>query len=146
MYFDVDFKKEKVDWHGFENRIADIFEEFGYSVERDVRFKTMRRFQIDVIASDDNRCFFIDCKDHSYIPPSEEESFIIKQRVRAENLLKTRPELMKPKKFLMLVTRNRTASLINHEYGGGKVLSVHHSVLNDLLTNISVYEGELLSF
>jgi Holliday junction resolvase len=146
MYFDVKVKEKKTDWEQFERDVAEIFDQFGYKSEQDIRFKTVRRFQIDVIAYDEKRCFFIDCKDHLYVSPGKEEDFVIKQRVRAENYLKTRTDFQYKKKIVLLVTKNKTASLINHVESHGKILSVDMSVLPDLLTNIYRYDDELYSF
>ncbi len=147
MYFDVDrLKNEKNDWKAFEKQVHDIFESFGYTAEADVRFKTSRRFQIDVIAYDAQRCFFVDCKDHAYIPPSEEGEFLQKQRVRAENLVKLRPDLEYKKKIVLLVTRNKTDSLLRHSENAEDILGVDINGLRELLVNLPLYEDELFSF
>ncbi len=146
MYFDVDIEKKPTDWKKFENDVSEIFETFGYKVYRDVRFKTYSRFQIDLIAYDEKRCFFVDCKDHLYIAPSQEEDFIIKQRVRAENYIKSKPELQYKRKIILLVTRNKTSSLINHIEAEGKILGVDINGLRGLLTDIYKYEDELYYF
>ncbi len=146
MYFDADVDKKKIDWKQFENDVSDIFEKFDYTVYRDVRFKTVNRFQIDLIAYDDKRCFFVDCKDHMYIAPSQEENFITKQKIRAENYLKSKPGLLYKKKIILLVTRNKTSSLINHPESKEKILGVDMKGLQDLLNNIYRYEDELYSF
>ncbi len=146
MYFDVDVEKSKVDWKRFENDVSEIFEKFGYSVKRDVRFKTSGRFQIDLIAYDEKRCFFVDCKDHRYIAPAQEETFIMKQKIRAENYIKLKPELQYKKKIILLVTRNKTGSLMNHTEAGAKVFGVDVAGLQDLLVNIYRYDEELYYF
>ncbi|MCL5009830.1 MAG: restriction endonuclease [Candidatus Parvarchaeota archaeon] len=145
MYFDVEVKHESTDWKAFEKLVHDIFESFGYKTEADVRFKTVRRFQVDVIAYDGTRCFFVDCKDHAYIPPSEEDEFIRKQKIRAENLVKLRPELEYKRKIILLVTRNKSNSLLQHSEASGKILGVDINGLKELLINLPVYEDELLS-
>ncbi len=146
MYFDVLPEQKKTDWKGFERAVGAVFEESGYKVLADVRFKTERRFQIDIIAYDNYRCFFVDCKDHRYINPSKEEDFVDRQHVRAENFLRSNPELAYKKKFILLVSRNKAPSLIWHEAGREKILAVDFSALNDLLVNIHAYEDELYSF
>ncbi len=144
MYFDVDLpEKKKPDWKKFENDVADIFEQFGYHVERDIQFKTSARFQIDLIAYDERICFFVDCKDHSYIPPAGEETFILKQKIRADNYITLRPELAYKKKIVLLVTRNKTSSLLNHTESVRKVLGVDINALADLLKNVDLYLNEL---
>jgi hypothetical protein len=146
MYFDVELKNEKTDWKAFEKQVNDVFESFGYTAEADVRFKTTRRFQIDVVAYDEKRCFFVDCKDHAYIPPSEEDEFLQKQRIRAENLIKIRPDLTYKKKIVLLVTRNRTNSLLQHSESTGNIFGVDMSGLRELLINLPLYEDDLFSF
>jgi Holliday junction resolvase len=146
MYFDVDFKKEKPDWQGFEKATGDVFESFGYKTMRDVRFKTTQRFQIDLIAYNDKMAFFIDCKDHAYVAPQKEEEFMIKQRVRAENFVKINQKFVSLLKINLLVTKNRANSLIMHKDNVGKILSVDFNSLNELLTNIWMYVDELPSF
>lgn len=146
MYFEVPFEPKQTNWKDFENATGDVFERFGYKVLRNINFKTTRRFQIDLIAYDDKRCFFIDCKDHMYVAPSKEEEFLLKQEVRAKNFVKTKPELGHLKKITLLVTRNKTDSLMNHSETSGKIYGVDFKVLKDLLNNIHVYEAELKSF
>ncbi len=145
MYFDVNLNKEVNDWKKFENDSADIFEKFNYTVDRDVRFKTNRRFQIDFIAYDDKRIFFVDCKNHSYIPPEKEKEFIKNQIKRARNFLKLKNENNR-KNIVILVTKNKTNSLLEHKEGIGKIFSVDFYSLPTLLRDIDIYEEELLSF
>ena len=51
------------DWKEFESLVADIFLTNGFSVKRNFRFKTSRRFEIDVIAVDKEVVFVVDCKE-----------------------------------------------------------------------------------
>jgi hypothetical protein len=145
MYFDAEFNKESNQWKKFENDAADIFEKFDYTVERDVRFKTSRRFQIDFIAYDKQRRFFVDCKNHAYIPPEKEREFIKKQLDRAYNFIGKQDKDPK-KEIILLVTKNKTNSLLLHKIGKGKVLAVDFSSLPVLLKDIDLYEDELFFF
>ncbi len=145
MYFDVKYEKIKRNWKRFEDETAKIFENFDYEISRDVRFKTNRRFQIDFIAYDKNRRFFVDCKDHLYIPPKKEDQFANMQSIRAENFIDKERLLDGKKNFILLVTRNKTNSLILHNPGNGKILSVDYLSLPLLLRDINKYEDELLS-
>lgn len=142
MYFGTEFKKDKNQWKKFENDTADIFEKFDYTVNRDVRFKTYRWFQIDFIAQDKSRRFFVDCKNHSYIPPEKEREFVKNQLTRAYNFIDKEGE-KKKKDIILLVTRNKTNSLLVHKEGGDKVLAVDFYSLPALLKNIDIYEDEL---
>ncbi|MEM0143219.1 MAG: hypothetical protein QXL94_04625 [Candidatus Parvarchaeum sp.] len=145
MYFETGFKKEDNQWKDFENYSADIFEKFDYTVERDIRFKTNRWFQIDFIAQDNIRRFFVDCKNHSYIPPEKEREFIKKQLTRAYNFMDKTGE-KKKKDIILLVTKNKTNSLLYHKEGGEKILSVDFYSLPVLLKDIDIYEDELYIF
>ncbi len=144
MYFNVKHKKTEIDWKKFENETADVFEEFDYSVERDVRFKTNRRFQIDFIASDGKRRFFVDCKYHAYIPPEKEYEFAKMQLLRAENFLGINSK-KEQKNIILLVTRYKANSLLMHSEGN-KIFSVDYESLPILLRDIELYEDELFCF
>ncbi len=138
--------QERPEWREFEERTGDIFEELGYDIMRNVNFKTTRRYQIDLIAFNRVRAFFVDCKDHFYIPPSKEENFMIEQVARMKNYVETNASFAWKNNVALLVTKYRTSSLINHKEGVGKILAVDINSLNELLSNLPVYESELLSF
>ncbi len=53
---------EKYGWKKFENVIANIFQENRFHTKLNFRFKTKRRYEIDVIAVRNNQTFCIDCK------------------------------------------------------------------------------------
>lgn len=55
-------KELKLGWKGFEDIVAAIFEANNFTVERNFRFKTKRRYEIDIIAIKRNNAFCIDCK------------------------------------------------------------------------------------
>ena len=50
------------DWKKFESIVGEIFKENGYAVKLNFRFKTNRRYEIDVIAIRNNEMFCVDCK------------------------------------------------------------------------------------
>lgn len=51
------------DWKTFEKIVAHIFEMNGFKVKTNFRFKTSRRFEIDVIAISDLYVFCVECKE-----------------------------------------------------------------------------------
>ena len=53
---------EKYDWKRFETIITEIFQENGFHTKQNFRFKTKRRYEIDIIAVKGDRIFCIDCK------------------------------------------------------------------------------------
>jgi len=50
------------DWSGFEEAVAEIFVANGFNVKRNFRFKTNRRYEIDIIASGTGQTVCVDCK------------------------------------------------------------------------------------
>lgn len=50
------------DWSGFEAAVAEIFLANGFNVKRNFRFKTKRRYEIDIIASRARKVVCTDCK------------------------------------------------------------------------------------
>jgi len=55
----------EVDWKGFEQAVGQIFLENGYHVTRNVRIKTDRRYEIDIVAAGSRTVFCVDCKQWS---------------------------------------------------------------------------------
>lgn len=53
---------EKYDWKKFESVIAEIFQENDFHILQNFRFKTKKRYEIDVLAVKNNRIFCVDCK------------------------------------------------------------------------------------
>ncbi len=53
---------EKYDWKKFEQTIAEIFQENSFHTKQNFRFKTKRRYEIDILATKEDRIFCIDCK------------------------------------------------------------------------------------
>ena len=87
----------------------------------------------------------MDCKNHSYIPPEKEKEFVKNQFVRANNFIEKEGGEEK-KNIILLVTKNKTNSLLMHREGGEKILAVDLYSLPALLKNIDLYEDELYVF
>ena len=49
-------------WQTFEQLVAYIFEENGFETKIHYRFKTDKRYEIDVLARKSNICFLVECK------------------------------------------------------------------------------------
>jgi hypothetical protein len=52
----------EADWKGFEDAVGQVFAENGFYVRKNVRIKTGRRYEIDVVASCKDCVFCVDCK------------------------------------------------------------------------------------
>jgi len=53
---------QRYDWQYFEQIVADILEEYGFTVETNKRFSLDRKFEIDVVADNKTEILCIDCK------------------------------------------------------------------------------------
>ena len=51
-----------VGWEEFEEKVEEIFKLHNFKTIRNFRFKTAKRFEIDIIAEKRNLLFVIDCK------------------------------------------------------------------------------------
>ena len=56
---------EKFDWREVERIISEIFKENGFQVRQNFRFKTERRYEIDILAVREDLVFCVDCKEWS---------------------------------------------------------------------------------
>lgn len=52
----------KFDWKDFESIVGDIFRENGFSVRNNFRFKTKRRWEMDLVAVRGEDVMCVDCK------------------------------------------------------------------------------------
>lgn len=52
----------RTDWRGFEDICSKILEENGWKTKKNFRFKTERRYEIDVLAEKSGNVLLIDCK------------------------------------------------------------------------------------
>lgn len=53
---------EKYDWKKFEGIITEIFQEHGFHTKQNFRFKTKKRYEIDILAVKNSRMICTDCK------------------------------------------------------------------------------------
>ena|SRR3990167_1869018 len=51
-----------ISWQEFENLVAEILRSNGFDVKKNFRFKTKRRFEMDVVGTKSNTVLCIDCK------------------------------------------------------------------------------------
>lgn len=54
---------EKIDWKDFEKFVKEIFSAHGFGATTNFRFKTKKRFEIDIIATRNNFILLADCKE-----------------------------------------------------------------------------------
>ena len=83
-----------LDWKQFENIIATIFDQNGFTVITNFRFKDeFTRYEIDVLAFKYPYLFIIDCKYHKKASSAMFKDAAYKQKKRAEILLEMFPIL-----------------------------------------------------
>jgi Holliday junction resolvase-like predicted endonuclease len=51
-----------IDWREFEEKVEEIFKIHSFKTKRNFRFKTSKRFEIDIIAEKRDLVFIVDCK------------------------------------------------------------------------------------
>jgi len=51
-----------VKWQEFEKLVSEILEKHGFKCWNNFRFKTSRRYEVDIVAAKNNTTFLIDCK------------------------------------------------------------------------------------
>lgn len=54
---------ESFDWQEFEQLVAEIFENNNFRVKQNFRFKTKRRYEIDILAVGNKIVLCVDCKE-----------------------------------------------------------------------------------
>ena len=53
---------ENFDWKQFEEIIEEVFDTNGFKVHRNFRFKTKKRYEMDLIAVKNEKALCVDCK------------------------------------------------------------------------------------
>ncbi|HKZ45487.1 MAG TPA: nuclease-related domain-containing protein [archaeon] len=107
---------EGFDWKEFEQAVEEVFRSNDYRTLRNFRFKTKRRYEIDIIAIRGSRVFCVDCKewDRGRYKKSGLKMAVSKQEerlkeflkyVKANPILKSKLKLgMKFESFSLIVT------------------------------------------
>ncbi|MEM5794056.1 MAG: restriction endonuclease [Candidatus Aenigmatarchaeota archaeon] len=104
-----------LDWKNFEKVVQEIFEANGFRVKRNFRFKTKKRYEIDIIAIKDNFNFCVDCKRLGKgrykkseivkaIKKQEERNKELKKFLKTNLLAKDSLKIISEKFYPMLVT------------------------------------------
>jgi hypothetical protein len=118
-----ELKKEKIieeklknfDWRDFEKVVQEIFEINKFKVKRNFRFKTKKRYEIDLIAVRDTFNFCVDCKRFGKgrykktqileaIKKQEERTEELKKFLKANIIAKKSLEIKSMKFYPLLVT------------------------------------------
>ncbi len=137
---------QNMDWKEFEKLIAKILKKHDFNVRNNFRFKTNRRFEIDVLATRNKISLLIDCKKwdrgrykKTGLKYSVEEQ---KERTRKfKKFLKNNPTIQselkieKITKFIPLLVTWFEEELLEHDH----IFVVPVWKFNEFLLNISEY-------
>ncbi|MHA1224989.1 MAG: hypothetical protein ACTSSG_03270 [Candidatus Heimdallarchaeaceae archaeon] len=158
--FDISVISHLLDWKSFEIIISLIFEEIGFSVLSNFRFKVEgTKYEIDVLAFQYPYLLAIDCKFHRNTSNSSLSDFSEKQNERVQALLDTFPQIsdelvkhlhlpIRRKLMLLpLIISWRTPTIQFHEHI--PIVPYHNlsgfiSELDEIRDNLLSYQFELL--
>ena len=137
---------EEIDWKEFEKLIVEILKKHDFNVHNNFRFKTDRRFEIDVLAVKDKTSLLIDCKQwgRGRYKKTGLKYSVEEQKERAKQLkkfLKNNPiaqaelNIKKTMKFIPLLVTWFEEELLEHE----NTLVIPVWKFNEFLLSISEY-------
>ena len=137
---------EEIDWKEFEKLIAEILKKHDFNVHNNFRFKTNRRFEIDVLAIRNKTSLIIDCKQwgRGRYKKTGLKYSVKEQRERVKQLkkfLKNNPiaqaklKVKKNTKFIPLIVTWFEEELLEHE----NIFIIPVWKFNEFLLNVSEY-------
>ncbi len=137
---------QKIDWKEFEKLIAEILKKHDFSVHNNFRFKTDRRFEIDVLAIRNKTSLLIDCKQWGRgrykktglkysVKEQKERVKQLKKFLKNNPMAQTKLKIKKTTKFTPLIVTWFEEDLIKHE----EVFVVPIWKFNQFLLNLSEY-------
>lgn len=135
-----------INWKEFEKLISEVLEKHDFKIKQNFRFKTKRRYEIDILAIRNGQILVIDCKywNSGRYKKSSLKSAIIKQKERAKELekflkknivAKKMLKVQKSSRFIPLLATWQEEDLVEYE----NILVVPVWKLNEFLLNISSY-------
>ena len=137
---------QEIDWKEFEELISNILKKHDFDVHNNFRFKTNRRFEIDILAVRNKISLLIDCKQwgRGRYKKTGLKYSVEEQKERAKQLkkfLKNNPiaqaelNIKKTTKFIPLLVTWFEEELLKHE----NIFIIPVWKFNEFLLNISEY-------
>jgi glycyl-tRNA synthetase beta subunit len=137
---------QKIDWKEFEKLIAEILKKHDFNVHNNFRFKTSRRFEIDVLAIRNKTSLLIDCKQWGRgrykktglkysVKEQKESTKQLKKLLKKNPIAQTELKIKKTTKFIPLIVTWFEEELIDYE----NVFIIPAWKFNEFLLNISEY-------
>jgi Holliday junction resolvase-like predicted endonuclease len=136
----------KIDWKKFEKIAMEILIKHDFNTIQNFRFKTERKFEIDILASDKNNVLVIDCKHWNrgrYKKTSlkyavEEQKHRLeelKKFIKNNSVAKNKFQINEKTKFIPLIITWFEEDLLKHE----NTFIIPIWKFNEFLLNISEY-------
>ncbi len=137
---------EDITWQDFEELVSSILEKHEFKIQSNFRFKTKRRYEIDLVATKGNKTLLIDCKQWSTgrykksalkyaIEDQEERLEEFQKFIKTNPIAKNKLKLDKNQVFKPMVVTWYEENLVEHS----NTLVVPIWKLNEFLLNISKY-------
>jgi Holliday junction resolvase-like predicted endonuclease len=137
---------EEINWKQFEEMIMEILKKHDFITFQNFRFKTGRRFEVDILASNENNVFVIDCKHWDRgrykktglkyaVEEQEHRLKELKKFVKNNPIIKNKFRIIEKTKFIPLIVTWFEEDLLKHE----KTFIVPVWKLNEFLLNMSEY-------
>ena len=136
----------EIDWKEFEKLIAEILKKHDFSVHNNFRFKTDRRFEIDVLAIRNKISLLIDCKQWGRgrykktglkysVKEQEERAKQLKKFLKNNPIAQAKLKIKKTTKFIPLLVTWFEEEALEHE----NIFIVPVWKFNEFLLNMSEY-------
>ena len=117
---------EEIDWKNFEKLIAEILKKHDFNVHNNFRFKTNRRFEIDVLAIRNRTSLLIDCKQWGKgrykktglkysVKEQKERANQLKNFLKNNPIAQTKLKIKKTTKLIPLIVTWFEEDLLEHE-------------------------------
>jgi len=117
---------EEIDWKEFEKLIAEILKKHDFNVHNNFRFKTNRRFEIDVLAIRNRTSLLIDCKQWGKgrykktglkysVKEQKERANQLKNFLKNNPIAQTKLKIKKTTKLIPLIVTWFEEDLLEHE-------------------------------
>ena len=137
---------KEIDWKEFEKLIAEILKKHDFNVHNNFRFKTNRRFEIDVLAIRHKTTLLIDCKQWGRgrykktglkysVKEQKERTKQLKKFLKNNPIAQVKLNIKKTVKFIPLIVTWFEEELVEHE----NVFIVPVWKLNEFLLTLSEY-------
>ncbi len=135
-----------IDWQDFEELVSKILEKHEFKSWNNFRFKTTRRYEVDITTTKNDITFLIDCKQWStgrYKTSALKQSVKIQEKrleefqkfIKNNPIAKTKFGIKDDQKITSVIVTWYEENLIRH----GKTLIIPIWKLNEFLLNLSNY-------